>query len=335
MITTLNEEYLNQVLTNIHKKLLLEEPHLLNLAIVGDAAYGFVQEPKEIKFFGMYVPSLEELCLGKPGSVRSYRLQYQRVYYNITLVSAVTLVEEFCRGNYLYLEMFFSHYNLFVPRYQEFANLYFQKPSLIRDINSSLCLRKLVLTEYYKLILSIPHIKNTKDYFHIMKFFTIAKMIFQGDGISEALHPTNEYIKLYLESTLEADLSALNINEIIVSARQQIQNYMTELAYSTSLTDEINHQLLAGVAAIVKDSLAQTTREVDPIDFLTPTEQRAYSLVLSKLEDGKAILPIGSLVTESGISRDSFKSMFQKLSSMKIITTKNMGVKGTQIILLK
>lgn len=335
MLLTLNDEYLNQILTNIHKKLLVAEPHLLNLAIIGDAAYGFAQEPKEIKFFGMYLPTLEELCRGKAGDARSFRLQYQRIYYNITLVSAVTLVDEFCKGNHLYIEMFFSKYNLYTTRYQETAKVFFQKQSLIRDVNSSLYLRRLLIMDYYKMIFDIPAIKTAKDYYHLMKYFTISKMIFQGEGIAEALHPTNEYIRLYLQSTLEADLSTINSNDVITSTRRQIQDYTTQLAYSASITEDVEKQLLAGISTMVKDTIAQDNRDFDPLDYLTPTEKKAYSIILSKLEDGKAVVTITALVNESGISRDTFKSAFQKLTSMKILAVKNLGGKGTQITLLK
>ena len=260
-----------------------------------------------------YLPTLEEMCTEPEFKV-------DQVEYNghiIEIRDIRIILEDILSQEGTTLECFFSDYTIITPK---FKKVFHYNPSKRINYAVEKCLNSLEMYEWTK---------NTFYLFDACRRRLAADLYVSGESVKNCIKLTKDYHKNYLWG-IKKGLSLPDIQNIKDDLAE-----MKIIAENMESHPEVENLIKHSILEIMKIALTKTINEEEFLKLLTKAEKKALKVLMQYIdENGEGTVSISQMVETHNISRPVFKAVLQKLKDMEIAEINNMGVKGTQIIII-
>lgn len=287
---------------------------VLGVFAYGLPLYGHLNDIKDLQVITCIIPVFEDICLGT------------NVVYdcenNITDIR--TLITKFQEQDLKIMECVFSKYKIINKKYKNIYDKYINmnKERLFHyDPQTRL---KNALARGYKAI-------DEKNWFEAVRIQMACNLYLQGTSIENCI---NIKEPVYLD-TLENYFNGAYIpsQEIMIKSYKKLENRIDEMDYETDYSAyEIAVEFITN---IIKESLKKENTIEDFYNSLTKSEKIAWAEIVNEINNYYGIISISQMVEKSEVSRPVFKSTLDKMEKYGVAEIVNMGVKGTQITMLK
>lgn len=286
---------------------------ILGTFVIGKGNYGFAKTINDLHFITIYLPTFDELCIGKPKHI--YQTTEHGVLLDMRRVYTISV-----ESDMHILEILFSDYCIITPKYRTlFTHEWLNKRNTIARYNE-----KMRLTRAYE---CAQKAANEHDIFEVLRLYQGAYLYSMNADVYTCFHPSNPLDIYALNSALN-ETNNIDVEDVL----NRMQVLVDEAPDTTNV--EAMNLIKQGTIDLITASLQESVSYDTFISCLTKTENDALLALQSKLTDGAGNISISKIIEETGISRPVWKNLFLKMESNNIATIKNEGVKGTYIKLL-
>lgn len=285
---------------------------ILGIFITGPVNYGYAESVEEAEVVAIYLPTFEDLCCNVPAPRKLNGIQILDIRHIYKILNEHELTS---------LELLFTDYYIISNKYK---NLFQTK---FRD-NREKFARISPHDRIYKAAIRAYEAYKAGNYFEAVRLQVGADLYVKNHTCEECFHPTATYITNYLQGVKDG-----NITVPWDEFKTNFEN-LIDAVEDAPIDKEGAAMLKNAVLDFCGAALYDAVDSEAAISALTKTEKKAFECLRNEIPNGSGIISISKIVEKTGISRPVWKNLFQKLESEKIISTTNMGVKGTEVKIL-
>lgn len=285
---------------------------ILGIFITGPINYGYAESFDDAEVIAIYLPTFEDLCCKVPAPREFNGIQLLDIRHIYKILSQHELTS---------LELLFTDYYIISNKYK---NLFQTK---FRD-NREKFARISPYERIYKTAIHAYEAFEQGNYFEAVRLQIGADLYVKNYSCEKCFHPTAAYITNYLQGVKDGNIT-VNWEDFKISFDNLI-----DAVEDTPVDKEGAAMLKNAVINLCGAALYDTVNSDATISALTKTEKKAFEYLRNEIPNGNGVISISKIIEKTGISRPVWKNLFQKLESEKIISTTNMGVKGTEIKIL-
>lgn len=293
----------------------------MGIFVIGKVNYGFAQTIDDIEMVCCYIPTFEELCLN------TYRFRYGECFDGVRMTDFRYIYNLLLEQDRIIMEATFSEYMIINDIYKSsFEKYILMNKEILFHYNNEKRIynateRALQIINKYRTVFNQNEIK-TDDLFEICRIRIACELLLSGTSVENCINFKKDYHINYLNQILNKEI-ILDLEELekdLYELREKAEGCV-----SNEDTKDLMHELIFNLYTI------GLTKKREFIKILTKTEQEAFEIIKSKLDNGSGYISISQLTENSSISRPVFKNVIQKMKDSKVAEVENKGVKGTYI----
>lgn len=288
------------------------EQCILGTFVIGKCNYGFAETVRDLNYVTIYLPSLEDLCIG---TVSDKEKEGDNLIDIRKFISSPVYL------HFMLPEIIYTDYYIINKKYKRtFKNLFVKNINLITNYNKK---------QKYRVALQLIQtaFSNNQDIFEGTRLSIAMKMLDRGATWESCMNITDPVYQTYLWSVAHGS-TTIDKKKIVKEMQQLVDE--THDSYDFDGAFDTIKQAIFGM--MTKSLITEEEpEEIILEDKLKEKELLALAEIKNRLPQGSGTISISVLTTETNISRTIYKNLFDKMVTYKYAIIENRGVKGTYI----
>lgn len=293
----------------------------MGIFVIGKVSYGFAQTIDDIDMVCCYIPTFEELCLN------TYRFEYGEYFDGVRMTDFRYIYNLLLEQDRIIMEATFSEYMIINDIYKaSFEKYILLNKEVLFHYNNERRIynateRALQIINKHLTAFNQSELK-VDDLFEACRIRIACELLLSGTSVENCINLKKDYHINYLNQVLNQEIIP-DLNELEKDLYELQER--AEKCISNEDTKDLMQELIFNLYTI------GLTKKREFIKILTKTEQEAFEIIKSKLDNGSGYISISQLTENGSISRPVFKNVLQKMKDSKVAEVENKGVKGTYI----